>query len=116
MQTNENATDGVQFRENPQINAKIDDYIRNNPKRWEYIQAMTPERMARSLVLNEVQKMERQNRVEDAIRRKLEANPEMKQAYTTIVKNLPEDQREKAMLSIAGQTLRKTANNQGVKA
>ena len=24
-----------QFKENPQVNAKIDDYIKNNPKFWD---------------------------------------------------------------------------------
>lgn len=95
-----------QFKENPQINAKIDDYIKNNPKRWEYIQSMPPERMARALVLGEVQKQERQEKMSAGIMRKLDANPEMKQAYENLVKNMPEDQREKAMVSIAARTLR----------
>ena len=33
-----------QFKENPQVNAKIDEYIKNNPKYWDYVQSMTPER------------------------------------------------------------------------
>ena len=45
-----------EFKENPQVNAKIDDYIKNNPKYWDYVQSMTPERMARALVLTEIQK------------------------------------------------------------
>jgi hypothetical protein len=43
-----------QLRENPQVNAKIDQYIQNNPKHWQYIQSLPAERMARALVLNEV--------------------------------------------------------------
>jgi len=38
--------------------------------------------------------------------RKLDQNPELKQAYETLVKHLPEDQREKTMVSIASRTMR----------
>ncbi len=65
-----------QFRENPDINAKIDNFIKANPKRWEYIQAMSPERMARTIVLQDVQKQERTERIRSGVLKKLEDNPE----------------------------------------
>ena len=95
-----------QFKENPQVNAKIDDYIKNNPKHWDYIQSMPPDRMARALVLTEVQKLERREKMHAGIMKKLDENPEMKQAYETLVKNLPEDQREKMMTTLAARTMR----------
>lgn len=95
-----------QFRENPKVNARIDEYINNNPKHWTYIQAMPRERLERALVLNEVQKLDRQEKMNAGILRRLDQNPELKQAYETLVKHLPEDQREKVMLSIAGRTMR----------
>jgi hypothetical protein len=85
--------EGPQFRDNPEINAKIDDYIKQNPKHWSYIQSMPPERMARALVLNEVQRRDRTQNMRKGILRKLEQDPELKQAYQTLVKNLPEDHR-----------------------
>ena len=108
------AQDGQQpqFRENPQVNAKIDDYIKNNPKHWDFIQSMTPERMARALVLTEIQKQDRTQKMEQSILRKLDANPEMKQSIQNMVKNMPEEQREKAMISIARQTMRVTSPKQ----
>jgi chromatin segregation and condensation protein Rec8/ScpA/Scc1 (kleisin family) len=72
--------------------------------------------MARALVLNEVQKQERQERMRAGIMRKLEQNPEMKQAYETLVKNLPEDQREKMMASLAARTMRSIAPRQNQQA
>jgi hypothetical protein len=36
---------------------------------------------------------------------KLEANPELKEAHKKLVKNLPAEQQERAMLSIASRTL-----------
>ena len=100
------ATTQPQFKENAQVNAKIDDFIKANPKHWEYIQSMTPDRMQRALVLNEVQKIDRQERMRAGVMKKLDANPEMKQAFETLVKDLPEDQREKVMASLAMRTMR----------
>lgn len=104
-----------QFRENPQVNAKIDDYIKANPKHWAYIQQMPRERLERALVLQEVQKHDRQQKMRAGIQRKLEQDPELKQAYEQLVKNLPEDQREKAMINIAARTMRDIAPKQGQK-
>ena len=95
-----------QFKENPQVNAKIDEYIKNNPKHWDFIQSMPPDRMARALVLNEVQKLDRQEKMHASMMKKLDENPEMKQAFETLVKNLPEDQREKMMTTLAARTMR----------
>lgn len=100
------------FRNNPQVDAKIDDYIKNNPKHWEYIQSMPRERMERAMVLHEVQKNERQQKIDQGILRKLERDPELKQTYENLVKDLPEDQREQAMISIASRTMRDIASRQ----
>ena len=108
--------EGPQFRDNPEINAKIDEYIQQNPKHWSYIQSMPPERMARALVLNEVQRRDRTQNMRKGILRKLEQDPELKQAYQTLVKNLPEDQREQAMVNIAARTMRNIAPRQAQKA
>jgi hypothetical protein len=102
-----------QYRDNPKINARIDEYIKNNPKHWEYIQSMPRERLERALVLSEVNKLDRQQKMKDGVLRKLEQNPELKQAYETLVKHLPEDQREKVMVSIASRTMRSITPRQG---
>ena len=101
-----------QFKENPQVNAKIDEYIKSNPKHWDYIQSMPPDRMARALVLSEVQKLDRQERIRAGVMKRLESNPEMKQAFETLVKNLPEDQREKVMATLAARTMRSISPRQ----
>lgn len=103
------APDASTYRSNPEIDAKIDTYIRENPRYWAYIQGMTRDRLERTLVLNEVQKLERQERVREGLLNQIHKNPELKQAYDTLVKNVPEDQRENAMLQIARQA-RNTLN------
>jgi hypothetical protein len=105
-QSGEADTAEPQFKENAQVNARIDEFIKNNPKQWEYIQSMPPERMARALVLNEIQKLDRREKMREGVLTKLDQNPEMKEHIQSLVKNLPEDQRENAMVSIATRTMR----------
>jgi hypothetical protein len=102
-----------QFKENAKVNARIDEYIKANPKHWDYIQKMPRERLERALVLSEVNKLDRRQKMNAGILRKLEQNPELKQACQTLVKHLPEGQREKAMVAIASQTMRSLAPRQG---
>ncbi len=105
-----------QFRDNPQVNAKIDNYIKENPKHWAYVQSMPRDRLERALVLQEVQKNDRVEKMRAGIKRKLDQDPELKQAYSNLVKNLPEDQREQAMISIAARTMRDIVPREAQKA
>jgi hypothetical protein len=52
----------VEQRENPRINEKIDEWIKQFPDKWNYFMSLPPERMARKLVLNEIDKYERQQK------------------------------------------------------
>jgi hypothetical protein len=109
---NARTPDGVQFKNNPKVDEKIDTWIKDNPERWKFFKSLPPERMARMLVLNEVNTYERRQKMNNGILAKLEQNPEAKAAYETLVKSLPEDQRERAMISLARQTLRVTTPRQ----
>ncbi len=68
------ANEPREYRNIPEVDAKIDAYIRENP------QSGTMQHINR--------------------------NPELKQAYETLVKNVPEDQREEVMAQIASQARR----------
>ncbi len=94
------------YRDNVEINAKIDAYIQANPKEWNYIQGLPRERLERILVLQNVNKIERRARIRASVTKQLDANPELKEAYRKLVKNLPAEQQEKAMATIAARTLR----------
>ena len=98
--------DSPKLRDNVEINAKIDAYIQANPKEWNYIQGLPRERLERMLVLQNVNKIERRTRIRASVTKQLEANPELKEAYRKLVKNLPAEQQERAMMSIAARTLR----------
>jgi len=101
------------FRSNPEVDAKIDAYIKDHPKYWAYIQAMPRDRMERTVVLNEVREIDRQQRMREGVMKQINRNPEMKQAYELLVKDLPEDQREGVIAQIARQARRAVARSQG---
>src|ERR1044072_1138975 len=81
-------TEPPTFRNNPEVDAKIDSYIKENPKYWAYVQGMPRERLDRTVVLNEVRELARQQRMREGIMKRINSNPEMKQAYETLLKNV----------------------------
>lgn len=99
-------TDSPAFRTNPEVDAKIDTYIKDNPKYWAYVQGMPRERLERSVVLNEVRELDRQQRIRVGVLKQINQNPEMKRAYDLLVKDLPEDQKEVVIAQI-GRTARR---------
>src|SRR5205823_14805865 len=102
------------YRNNPEVDAKIDSYIKENPKYWAYVQGMPRERLERALILTEVQKIDRQQRLRDGLMKRINGDPELKQAFETLVKNVPEEQREGVIVQIARQTQRTVGRSQTV--
>ena len=87
------------FREKATVNAKIDAYIKNNPKEWACVQGMPRDRLERTLILQSVQKVERQEKMRANVLKKLDENPEPREAFRNLVKNLLAEQQEKAMVT-----------------
>jgi hypothetical protein len=101
------------YRINPEVEAKIDAHIKDNPKYWSYVQAMPRERLERTVVLNEVRELDRQQRIREGVLKQINRNPELKRAYDLLVKDLPEDQREGVIAQIGRTTRRAVARVQG---
>lgn len=101
------------YRVNPDVEAKIDAYVKDNPKHWAYIQGMPRDRLERTVALNEVRQIERQERMREGMMKRINADPKLKQAYEILVKDVPEDQREEVMTRMAQQKQRTVARNQG---
>jgi hypothetical protein len=101
------------YRINPEVEAKIDSHIRENPKYWEYITAMPRERLERTVVLNEVRELDRQQRIREGVLKQINQNPELKRAYDLLVKNVPEDQKEGVIATIGRTARRAVARLQG---
>jgi len=106
-------TDQPTFRSNPEVDAKIDAYIKDNPKYWAYIQAMPRDRIERTVVLNEVREIDRQQRMREGVMNQINRNPELKRAYDLLVKDLPEDQKEGVITQIAREARRAVARSRG---
>ena len=100
------------YRINPEVEGKIDNYIKENPKTWAYLQTMPRERLERTAVLHEVRQIERQERMRDGMMKKINADPELKQAYDILVKNVPEEQREDVMTQMQRQKQRVLARSE----
>ena len=62
-------------RTNPEAEAKINDWIKNNPKNWDYIKAMPRDRLERTVVLNEVRHVERRQYVDTGVLQNIKNNP-----------------------------------------
>jgi hypothetical protein len=101
------------YRINPEVEAKIDAHIKDNPKYWNYLQAMPRERLERTVVLNEVREIDRQQRIREGVLKQISRSPEMKQAYDLLVKNVPEEQKEDVIAQIGRTTRRAVARVQG---
>ena len=106
------SADQSNYRINPEVEAKIDTHIKENPKHWAYVQSMPRERLERTVVLNEIRQLERQQRMREGVMNRINGNPELKQAYEVLVKNVPEEQREEVMSQIARQTQRAVSRSQ----
>jgi len=106
-------TEPPTYRINPEVEAKIDTHIKDNPKYWDYLKAMPRERLERTVVLNEVRELDRQQRIREGVLKQINRSPELKQAYDLLVKNVPDDQKEDVIAQIGRTTRRAVARVQG---
>jgi hypothetical protein len=100
-QSNGSANGPFEFRENPRVNAQIDGYIKQNPKRWAFIKSMPRERLERALVWEQIRTSERQQKMNGGLLRKIEENPALKKDYEALLAHIPEEQRNRVGVSIA---------------
>jgi hypothetical protein len=100
------------LRSNPEVDAKIDAYIKENPKYFSFLQTIPRDRLERMVVLNEVRELDRQQRMQNGVMRRINSNPNLKAAYEILVKDVPEDQREEVMAQMARQKQRVVSRSQ----
>jgi len=99
------------IRTNPEIDAKIDAFIKENPKLLEYYQELPKEQLIRKLVLGKMQRAGYANQRNEEIIAWVEENPDIKAKIEARVKNVPEANRQRAFLTAA----KTEAMNQTVK-
>ena len=108
------------IRRNPEVDAKIDEFIRTNPKIHEYYMGLTKEELVRKAILAKVQRSEYSNQRNQAIAAWVEEHPDLKAKIEERIKNVPAERRQRAFITMARteavkETL-KTSQGQGIRA
>ncbi|MFA6960384.1 MAG: hypothetical protein WC205_06525 [Opitutaceae bacterium] len=108
------------LRRNPEIDAKIDRFIQENPKVHEYYMGLSKEDLVRKAILGKVQRSEYSNQRNQEIVSWVEEHPEVKARIEERIKNIPADRRERAFVTMArSEAVKETVKSsqgQGVRA
>ena len=103
------------LRRNPEIDAKLDKFIAENPKLLEYYSALSKDDLIRKQMLGKMQRSEYTNGRNEEIKAWVEEHPEIKSKIEERIRNVPEANRERAFINAAkteamNQTVRPVAN------
>lgn len=88
-------------RVNPEIDAKIDRFIKENPDLHAYYNGLTKEQLIRKLVLGKMQRSENTQRRNQEIVAWVEEHPEIKSKVEERIKNVPAENRQRAFINAA---------------
>jgi hypothetical protein len=89
------------LRRNPEIDAKLDKFIGENPKLIEYYNGLSKDELIRKLMLGKMQKAEYSNGRNEEIRAWVEEHPEIKAKIEERLRNVPAANRERAFINAA---------------
>ena len=104
-----------ELRRNPEIDAKLDAFIGENPKLAEYYAALSKEELIRKLMLGKMQRSEYTNQRNQEIVTWVEENPDIKAKVEQRIRNVPPENRERAFITAAKSlALNQTVQTRGV--
>jgi hypothetical protein len=89
------------LRRNPEIDAKLDKFIGENPKLVEYYNGLSKDELIRKLMLGKMQRAEYSNGRNEEIRAWVEEHPEIKAKIEERLRNVPVANRERAFINAA---------------
>ena len=103
------------IRRNPEIDAKLDKFIAENPKLLEYYSALSKDDLIRKQMLGKMQRSEYTNGRNEEIKAWVQEHPEIKSKIEERIRNVPEANRERAFINAAkteamNQTVRPVGN------
>ena len=102
------------LRRNPEIYAKLDTFIGQNPKLLEYYNGLSKDDLVRKLMLGKMQRNEYSNGRNEEIRAWVEEHPEVKSRIEERIRNVPEGNRERAFINAAkAEALKQTVRPAG---
>ena len=88
-------------RVNPEIDAKLNQFIQENPDLFGYYQQLPKEHLIRKLMLGKMQRSETTQRRNHEIEEWVEQHPEIKSKVEERIRNVPEANRQRAFLNAA---------------
>lgn len=99
----------------PEVNAKLDQCIAENSKLFRYYEGLSKDELIRKLMLGKMQRSEYANGRTAEIKAWVEEHPEVKAKIEARIRNVPEQNRERAFINAAktealNQTVRPNAN------
>jgi len=104
------------LRRNPEIDAKLDKFIGENPKLVEYYNGLSKDELIRKLMLGKMQKAEYSNGRNEEIRAWVEEHPEIKAKIEERLRNVPAANRERAFINAAKtEAMNQTVRPNGVR-
>ena len=101
-----------QPRVNPEIDAKLDRYIKENPDLYGYYNELSKEQLIRKLMLAKMRKSDYTHDRNEALTAWVNEHPEVKAKVDERIKNVPEANRPRAFLQAA----KAEAMNEGMRA
>ena len=105
------------LRRNPEIDAKLDTFIGQNPKLSEFYNGLSKDELIRKLMLGKMQRAEYSNGRNEEIRAWVEEHPEIKSKIEERLRNVPAANRERAYLNAAKtEAMNQTVRPQGIRA
>ena len=112
----EKKAQGATLRRNPEIDAKLDRFIAENPDLRGYYEQLSKEELIRKLMLGKMQRSEYANGRNAEIRAWVEEHPEIKERIEAKIRNVPSQNRERAFINAAkteamNQTLQRKNGN-----
>ncbi len=100
-------------KRNPEIDAKIDNYIKEHPERIAYLKTETKDQLVRRAVLRDALKYDANTtqkvKENEAINSFLKENPEIAQSIENKIAKVPEDQKQQARLNLGRREATRTA-------
>ncbi|MGH7995675.1 MAG: hypothetical protein ACREFX_04910 [Opitutaceae bacterium] len=99
-------------RVNPEIDAKLNRFIQENPDLHGYYNGLSKEQLIRKLVLGKMQKGEYSQRRNQEIAEWVDQNPDIKNRVEERIRNVPAENRQRAFINAA----KTEAMNQGIRA
>ncbi|HEX2853953.1 MAG TPA: hypothetical protein VHO24_11995 [Opitutaceae bacterium] len=104
------------LRKNPEIDAKLDRFIAENPKLLEYYQNLSKEDLIRKQMLGKMQRSDYANGRNQELRAWVEENPEIKAKIEERVRNVPEANRDRAFINAAkAEATNRTVRSNGIR-